>query len=80
MPVTYRSEGFPFEIGTTLSVEHQLDAQRVKGTSRIVGAHRAPGGGPRVYRVDGSEVALRLETAAHLILRVAAGDSPRDVA
>jgi ferrous iron transport protein A len=37
--------------------------------SRIVGAHRAPGGGPRVYRVDGSEVALRLETAVHLILR-----------
>ena len=27
----------------------------------------APGGDPRVYRVDGSEVALRRETAAHLI-------------
>ena len=26
----------------------------------------APGGDPRVYRVDGSEVALRRETAAHL--------------
>ncbi len=30
---------------------------------------RAPGGGPRVYRVDGSEVALRQETARHLYVR-----------
>jgi len=29
----------------------------------------APGGEPRVYRVDGSEVALRGETAKRLILR-----------
>jgi len=30
----------------------------------------APGGDPRVFRVDGSEVALRRETAARLYLRV----------
>lgn len=30
---------------------------------------RAPGGGPRVFRVDGSEVALRDETAARLYIR-----------
>ena len=35
----------------------------------IVPARSAPGGEPRVYRVDGSEVALRRETAARLILR-----------
>src|SRR5580658_10296500 len=35
----------------------------------IVPARSAPGGGPRVYRVDGSEVALRRETASRLILR-----------
>ena len=35
----------------------------------IVPARTAPGGGPRVYRVDGSEVALRPETASRLILR-----------
>jgi len=29
----------------------------------------APGGDPRVFRVDGSEVALRRETAIRLILR-----------
>jgi ferrous iron transport protein A len=37
----------------------------------IVPARSAPGGEPRVYRVDGSEVALRRETASRLILRPA---------
>jgi ferrous iron transport protein A len=36
----------------------------------IVPARSAPGGNPRVYRVDGSEVALRRETASRLILRL----------
>ena len=36
---------------------------------RITPAHSAPGGDPRVFRVDGSEVALRRETAVRLILR-----------
>ena len=36
---------------------------------RVTAAERAPGGDPRVFRVDGSEVALRCETAAHLLLR-----------
>ena len=31
--------------------------------------HSAPGGDPRVFRVDGSEVALRRDTAMRLILR-----------
>lgn len=35
----------------------------------VVPARRAPGGGPRVFQVDGSEVALRKETAVRLILR-----------
>jgi len=35
----------------------------------IVPARSAPGGEPRVYQVDGSEVALRRETAKRLILR-----------
>ena len=35
----------------------------------VVPARSAPGGEPRVYRVDGSEVALRRETAQRLILR-----------
>jgi ferrous iron transport protein A len=35
----------------------------------VIPARSAPGGEPRVYRVDGSEVALRRETASRLILR-----------
>ncbi len=44
--------------------------------SRVTAASSAPGGDPRVFRVDGSEIALRAETAAHLKLRpaTAAGD------
>jgi len=39
----------------------------------VVPARSAPGGEPRVYRVDGSEVALRKETASRLILRPSNG-------
>jgi ferrous iron transport protein A len=35
----------------------------------VLAAHCAPGGDPRVFRVDGSEVALRRETAARLRLK-----------
>lgn len=35
----------------------------------VTPARSAPGGEPRVYRVDGSEIALRRETAKRLILR-----------
>jgi ferrous iron transport protein A len=35
----------------------------------VVPARSAPGGEPRVYQVDGSEIALRRETASRLILR-----------
>ena len=38
--------------------------------SRVTAARSAPGGDPRVFRVDGSEVALRRETAKHLKLRL----------
>lgn len=34
----------------------------------VMAAHSAPGGDPRVFRVDGSEIALRRETAQHLYL------------
>lgn len=34
--------------------------------NRVSAPFAAPGGDPRVYRVDGSEVALRRETARHL--------------
>lgn len=37
--------------------------------NEIVPSRRAPGGGPRVFQVDGSEVALRDDTAARLYIR-----------
>ena len=37
--------------------------------NEVVPGRRAPGGGPRVFRVDGSEVALRDDTARRLFLR-----------
>jgi Fe2+ transport system protein FeoA len=37
--------------------------------ARVAAAHCAPGGDPRVYRVDGSEVAMRRETASRMKLR-----------
>ena len=42
----------------------------------IIPAHRAPGGGARVFQVDGSEVALRHDTAARLLLRPLAKATP----
>jgi ferrous iron transport protein A len=52
------------------------DARRLMEMGFVPGhsvtpAHSAPGGDPRVFRVDGSEVALRRETAVRLILRSA---------
>lgn len=41
--------------------------------SPVMAAMSAPGGDPRVFRVDGAEIALRRETAACLKLR---HDSP----
>lgn len=37
--------------------------------STIVAARSAPGGDPQVFRVDGSEIALRRETAARIYLQ-----------
>jgi ferrous iron transport protein A len=50
------------------------DARRLMELGFVPGhtvtpAHSAPGGDPRVFRVDGSEVALRKETARRLYVR-----------
>jgi ferrous iron transport protein A len=37
--------------------------------SLITAARRSPFGDPRLFRVDGSEIAIRRETAQHLTLR-----------
>jgi Fe2+ transport system protein FeoA len=38
--------------------------------SRITAGFSAPGGDPRVFQVDGSEIALRRVTARHLKVRL----------
>lgn len=40
----------------------------------VVAARSAPGGDPRVFRVDGSEIALRRETAEHIHIQPVAGN------
>ncbi len=51
------------------------DARRLMELGFLPGAQitaglSAPGGDPRVFQVDGSEVALRLETAKRLRIRI----------
>lgn len=38
----------------------------------VTAARCAPGGDPRVFRVDGAEVALRRETARHILIQTEA--------
>jgi len=45
--------------------------------TRITAGLSAPGGDPRVFQVDGSEIALRRETARHLTVRVEKSKRPR---
>lgn len=40
----------------------------------VTAARSAPGGDPRVFRVDGAEVALRRETALHIYLQPESAD------
>ncbi len=35
----------------------------------VEAARSAPGGDPRVFRIDGTEIALRRETAVHVMVR-----------
>jgi ferrous iron transport protein A len=37
--------------------------------STVTAARSAPGGDPRVFQVDGTEIALRSETAARLLVK-----------
>ena len=50
-------------------ISHRLMELGFLPGSAVVAALAAPGGDPRVFRVDGAEIALRRETARHLMLR-----------
>ncbi len=45
--------------------------------TRITAGRSAPGGDPRVFQVDGSEIALRKETARHLTIRIEKTKEPQ---
>src|SRR5215475_10783471 len=45
--------------------------------TRVVAGNSAPGGDPRVFQVDGSEIALRRETAKHMKIRLQSSETPR---
>ena len=65
----------PGEIGTLEKLDlPEDDARRLMEMGflpghKITPGKAAPGGDPQVFRVDGSEVALRKETARRLLLR-----------
>ena len=78
-----RSASAPANLAELLEGEHAIvesldlpesDARRLMelgflpGT-KVAAAGCAPGGDPRVFRIDGSEIALRRELAAKLIVR-----------
>ena len=45
--------------------------------TRVTAGLSAPGGDPRVFRVDGSEIALRRETAKRMKVRLEKRKTPR---
>jgi Fe2+ transport system protein FeoA len=47
--------------------------------ARVIAGRSAPGGDPCVFQVDGSEIALRRETARNLKVRVEPTKKPRHV-
>ena len=78
-PAATLAELAPGQEGVLLAIDlPEADATRLMELgflpgNRIAAARRAPGGDPRVFRVDGTEIALRKETARHLHLAVEGG-------
>jgi ferrous iron transport protein A len=48
--------------------EHLMNLGFIPGVEVMV-ARSGPGGGPRIYRVDGTEVALRGDLACRIVVR-----------
>ncbi|MGA9071123.1 MAG: FeoA family protein [Terracidiphilus sp.] len=56
------------------SVQNHLMHMGFVPDALVTSLRRAPAGDPTVYGVDGMEIALRRETAAAIIMRVATSD------
>ena len=57
------------EIDLPIEMAHRLMELGFLPGSPVEAARCAPGGDPRVFRVDGTEIALRRETANHVSVR-----------
>lgn len=62
-------EGIIVELDLPSDIARRLMELGFVPGNLVTATRSAPGGDPRVYRVDGSEVALRRETAAHILVR-----------
>lgn len=58
------------EIDLPHDLAHRLMELGFLPGARVEAARSAPGGDPRVYRVDGTEIALRFETASRFSVRM----------
>ena len=63
------STGVLTELDLTPRVaEHLMNLGFIPGVEVTV-ARSGPGGDPRIYRVEGTEIALRRELARHIVVR-----------
>jgi ferrous iron transport protein A len=57
------------DIDLPKEMAHRLMELGFLAGSSVEAARSAPGGDPRVFRIDGTEIALRRETASHVTVR-----------
>lgn len=62
------AEGVVDRLELSGGAEQRLQELGFLPGARVTAAWSAPGGDPRVYRVDGAEIALRRETAERILL------------
>ncbi|MEO6324173.1 MAG: FeoA family protein [Thermoanaerobaculia bacterium] len=67
--LTLGSEGIVDSLQIPPGAAQRLQELGFVPGARVFAAWSAPGGDPRVYRLDGMEVALRRETAEKILLR-----------
>lgn len=61
-------QGVLSEINLPSEIANRLMELGFLPGSSVVAGKSAPGGDPRVFRVDGADIAIRRETAIHLVL------------
>lgn len=62
--------GVIYRIDLPLGLTHRLMELGFLPGMTVAASRSAPGGDPRVFQVDGSEIALRKDTASRLIVKL----------